>query len=34
MSNPTPESKAGTAENPRVFFDVEVGGEKGEEISL
>ncbi|XP_060741289.1 peptidyl-prolyl cis-trans isomerase D [Tachysurus vachellii] len=32
MSNPTPESKPGTAENPRAFFDVEIGGEKAGRI--
>lgn len=34
MSNPAPVSKPGNAENPRAFFDVEIGGEKGEEIPL
>lgn len=34
MSNPTPVSKPGNTENPRAFFDVEIGGEKGEEIFL
>ncbi|XP_059371998.1 peptidyl-prolyl cis-trans isomerase D [Carassius carassius] len=26
MSNPTPEAKPGNADNPRVFFDVDIGG--------
>lgn len=34
MSNPTPVSKPGSAENPKVFFDVEVGGEKGKDVSF
>uniref|UniRef100_A0A8C1WUW8 Peptidyl-prolyl cis-trans isomerase D n=1 Tax=Cyprinus carpio TaxID=7962 RepID=A0A8C1WUW8_CYPCA len=28
MSNPTPVAKPGNADNPRVFFDVDIGGER------
>ncbi|KAL1261845.1 hypothetical protein QQF64_007110, partial [Cirrhinus molitorella] len=28
MSNPTPVAKPGNTDNPRVFFDVDIGGEK------
>ncbi|TRY54687.1 hypothetical protein DNTS_031224 [Danionella cerebrum] len=28
MSNPTPESKPGNTDNPRVFFDVDIGDER------
>lgn len=30
MSNPAPNNRPSNPDNPRVFFDVEVGGEQGE----
>lgn len=32
MSNPTPDAKPGNADNPRVFFDVDIDGERGQNI--
>lgn len=32
MSNPTPVAKPGSADNPRVFFDVDIGGERGQDV--
>lgn len=31
MSHPTPSAKPSNAENPRVFFDVDVDGERGQD---
>lgn len=32
MSHPTPSEKPSNPENPRVFFDVDVDGEKGQDV--
>ncbi len=32
MSNPTPVAKPGNTDNPRVFFDVDIGGERGQDL--
>jgi len=32
MSNPTPETKPGNADNPMVFFDVDIDGERGQNL--
>lgn len=34
MSNPTPANKPGSEDNPRVFFDTEIAGERGETFSI
>uniref|UniRef100_A0A3Q1HP54 Peptidyl-prolyl cis-trans isomerase D n=1 Tax=Anabas testudineus TaxID=64144 RepID=A0A3Q1HP54_ANATE len=34
MSNPTPSQKPSNSENPRVFFDVDIGGERAGRIVL
>ena len=31
MSHPSPQAKPSNPSNPRVFFDVDIGGERGEE---
>lgn len=31
MSHPTPSEKPSNPENPRVFFDVDIGGERGQD---
>lgn len=34
MSHPTPSDKPSNPENPRVYFDVDIGGERGQDIFL
>lgn len=34
MSHPTPSDKPANPENPRVFFDVDVGGQRGQNILI
>lgn len=34
MSHPVPTEKPANSENPRVFFDVDIGGERGQPIFI
>lgn len=34
MSHPTPSEKPSNPENPRVFLDVDIGGERGQDMFI